>query len=185
MTTPIVCGVDRSEQSRAAVKLAAALADRLGLPLLLVHVATWPSVDPQIRRKTIALDRAMSDTRRQHERWLDALASELVTSRVQTRVEVGPVADWIVAIVEEYSASLLVVGCRRAGALRSLALGSVSADLTRRAPCPIVIVPAAAARTRGDPLGGERIVCGAGARKDMPVAGLAARLADALGLASR
>ena len=182
MTTPIVCGVDRSEHSRAAADLASALADRVGLPLLLVHVAPWPSVDPQTRRKPMGLESAMSDQRRHHERWLDDLASKLATSRVSTRVEVGPVVDWIVATAAQCSAALLVVGCRGIGSPRSHALGSVSADLTRRAPCPVIIVPATAARAQGDPLAGGRIVCGVGGRQDVAVARLAARLAEGLGL---
>ena len=39
MSTAIVCGVDGSSDSQAALKVAAGLADRLGTRLVLAHVA--------------------------------------------------------------------------------------------------------------------------------------------------
>ena len=53
-------------------------------------------------------------------------------------VESGHPADRLVALARELEASFLVVGNHGP---RSSLLGSVSADVSRRAPCPVVVVP--------------------------------------------
>jgi hypothetical protein len=50
----------------------------------------------------------------------------------------------LVELAAEHDASLLVVGCHGP---RSSLLGSVSADVSRRAPCPVVVVPPGADAT--------------------------------------
>jgi nucleotide-binding universal stress UspA family protein len=55
--------------------------------------------------------------------------------------ERGDPAERLVAVAEDKEAALIVVGSRRRGLLASLLLGSVSATVARRAPCPVVIVP--------------------------------------------
>jgi hypothetical protein len=55
-------------------------------------------------------------------------------------VEVGHPADRLVSVAEEENAALIVVGSTGP---RSSLLGSISADVSRRAPCPVVVAPGA------------------------------------------
>ena len=56
-------------------------------------------------------------------------------------------ADRLVELAEQRGASFLVVGNHGP---RSSALGSISADVSRRAPCPVIVVsPAAEAEAPG------------------------------------
>jgi nucleotide-binding universal stress UspA family protein len=55
-------------------------------------------------------------------------------------LEYGHPADRLVALAAERDAAFVVVGCHGA---RSSMLGSVSADVSRRASCPVVVVPPA------------------------------------------
>jgi hypothetical protein len=52
-----------------------------------------------------------------------------------------------VAVAEEEAASLVVVGSTGP---RSSLLGSISADVSRRAPCPVVVVPPGADLSLGN-----------------------------------
>jgi hypothetical protein len=52
-------------------------------------------------------------------------------------VDVGHPADRLVALAADEDAALIVVGSTGP---RSSLLGSVSADVSRRAPCPVVVV---------------------------------------------
>jgi nucleotide-binding universal stress UspA family protein len=62
-------------------------------------------------------------------------------------VETGHPTDCLVAVAREIDGAMIVVGST--GPLSSLP-GSISADLTRRAPCPVVVVPPGAeARVNG------------------------------------
>src|SRR5207244_5306490 len=53
-------------------------------------------------------------------------------------VDAGHPADRLVAVAADRDASLIVVGSRGP---RSSLLGSISAEVSRRAPCPVVVVP--------------------------------------------
>jgi hypothetical protein len=53
-------------------------------------------------------------------------------------VEVGHPVDCLVAAAAAADASMIVVGSHGP---RSSLLGSVSAEISRRAPCPVVVVP--------------------------------------------
>lgn len=60
------------------------------------------------------------------------------------QVERGDPADRLVAAAAAENASLIVVGSTGP---RSSLLGSISAEVSRRAPCPVVVVPPGAVTT--------------------------------------
>jgi hypothetical protein len=85
----------------------------------------------------------------------------VVGSGISCSVELhhGEPAATIARRAAELHAELLVVGRRRRGALDRLLFGSVSDEIMRRAPCPVVVVPATRAG-RGDPQHGARALAG-------------------------
>lgn len=117
MKGPVICGVDDSSVTTGAIDVARELAQRYELPLLYARVL-------------------------HHEQDGDA-AEQLVhdlaaPERAEMAIESGHPADRLVALARERQASFLVVGNRGP---RSSVLGSISADVSRRAPCPVVVVP--------------------------------------------
>ena len=125
---PVVCGVDGSEAARDAARVALCLADGLHAALTLVSVHTRHA--------------AGDDT-------ADALAAMAADAPVRDQVErlatIGDPADALARTATKRRAALLVVGSRGRGPVRAALLGSVSATVTRLAPCPVVIVPPATA----------------------------------------
>lgn len=125
MPGSIVCGVDGSESARGAARVARGLSSKLGLGLVFVRVVEdGPPAAP-----------------------VDATAGRLEhlgngTSEADRGagwiVERGHPADRLVAVAEEIDASLIVVGSHGP---RSSSLGSISLDVSKRAPCPVVVVP--------------------------------------------
>ena len=143
----IVCGVDGSEQARHAASAALRLAERLGAQLTLVHVTrtvvpvdSFPmSVDactyPRSR------DLAFSEA----EAAFDSLSAEFAAAGVEREVRLGEPAAVLARVSADIGAELIVVGSRGRGAWRAAVLGSVSGDVARLAPCPVMIVPERAA----------------------------------------
>jgi nucleotide-binding universal stress UspA family protein len=123
---PVICGVDEWDSksgSAAAVHLARELARRFQRPLLLVTVIA-ADADKTTREAAEALLRHTIET-----------SSDVDASWT---IEEGRPADRLVALANGREASFVVVGNH--GPHSSL-LGSVSADVSRRAPCPVVVVP--------------------------------------------
>jgi nucleotide-binding universal stress UspA family protein len=131
MTGSIVCGVDESESAKGAARVARELSARLRLRLVFVRVVEDSTADEKI---------AAIASRLHH---LADSATE-VDCGAHWLVDVGHPADRLVAVAEEENAALIVVGSTGP---RSSLLGSVSADVSRRAPCPVVVVAPGADRS--------------------------------------
>lgn len=125
MSGPIICGVDDSSSAKAAARVARALSALLGRRLLFVHVFERGSSEERIGAVAERLQRLTENLNE-----LDSGAGWLL--------EVGHPADRLAAVAGDEDASLIVVGSTGP---RSSLLGSVSADVSRRAPCPVVVVP--------------------------------------------
>ena len=124
MNGPVICGVDDSDVAAGAIDVARELARRYELPLLYAHV----------RRGNTNDDTAPG-------RIHDAAGA----GHANVTIERGHPADRLVALTHERGASFLVVGNHGP---RSSLLGSISADVARRAACPVVVVPPTATAGR-------------------------------------
>jgi nucleotide-binding universal stress UspA family protein len=113
---PVICGIEDGNGT-AVAGVARELAAHYELPLLYVHVLGSPG---DADGAAEALEEVAA-----------AGGGELV-------LEEGHPADRLVALADRRRASFLVVGNHGP---RSSLLGSVSADVSRRAPCPVIVVP--------------------------------------------
>jgi nucleotide-binding universal stress UspA family protein len=125
MTGSIICGVDDSESADGALRVAHALAVTLGRRLVLVRV-----VEPGSRLEEI--DAVAERFQRLTE------SAALADTEALWLVDNGHPVDRLVAAAVDEAASLIVLGSHGA---RSPLLGSISAEVSRRAPCPVVVVP--------------------------------------------
>lgn len=70
----------------------------------------------------------------------DDTASRLLRGRSATgRVVEGDPSDEIVTTARVWGASLIVLGARGLGAIKELLVGSVSLEVVRQAPCPVLV----------------------------------------------
>ena len=142
MATPaleIVCGVDASDHSVGAARLAARLAAALDAGLALAHVA-----DPTVRQISAATH--LPALRRREEQESCRLMEECAR-----RAHVTPsrflslsdrcVSSALAALADRTAAALLVVGARGSGRSGAVGLGSVARELPSVARRPVMIVP--------------------------------------------
>jgi nucleotide-binding universal stress UspA family protein len=142
----VVCGVDGSAQSAAAVAVAARLAGRLGARLVLAHVIDTrgvggvrtlgggDAVPPQLGLPTG--ERVLAA-----EALLAHMADVAGVEGAERRVVTGFAADRLADLADEEGAELIVVGSRGRGPLKAAFLGSVSSSLMGVARCPVIVVP--------------------------------------------
>ncbi|UQI44975.1 universal stress protein [Streptomyces sp. HU2014] len=144
----VVVGVDGSDGSLEALRRAAGEArrHRARLRPVLVHSSPegdytdlmWPP-DPEMARELD--DRARATLTDACERALGGLPGDLRCEPVVARGQVGPLL--VAAACRE--GDLLVVGGGSHGAVHRFVMGSVSRYCLRHAPCPVLVVPPAAA----------------------------------------
>jgi nucleotide-binding universal stress UspA family protein len=150
MDRSIVCGVDGSADSQAALAVAIDLSTRLRLRLIMANVVE-PSHAPYVGAASLggAMPRPLLPTTNHQEEAANALLVELSTTmgleEADRRVVVGYAAERLADLADEEGAEMIVVGSRGRGAFKAAFLGSVSSSVIGVARCPVLVVPPGAA----------------------------------------
>jgi nucleotide-binding universal stress UspA family protein len=150
MEGSIVCGVDGSADSQAALAVANDLAARLQLRLIMTNVVE-PSQVPYAGVASVGgtMPRPpISTTEQQQEagtRLLVELSATMGLDQADQRVVIGYPAERLADLADEERAQMIVVGSRGRGAFKAAFLGSVSTTLIGVARCPVLVVPPGAA----------------------------------------
>jgi nucleotide-binding universal stress UspA family protein len=153
MDRSIVCGVDGSPDSQAALAVAIDLATRLQRRLIMANVVE-PSHAPYVG--AVSLGRAVAHPLFLETDQQEAAANELLVELGATmgledadrRVVVGYAAERLADLADEERADMIVVGSRGRGAFKAAILGSVSTSLIGVARCPVLVVPPGATDRR-------------------------------------
>jgi nucleotide-binding universal stress UspA family protein len=145
----IIVPTDLSENSRRAVEFAAELAIDEKAALVVLHVANefaaWELYDDAFGYSAHwPLDRVLAEAALELSRYLEPqrkLLKDLPT--VTKRLVLGLVPDQIISVAEEEGADLIVLSPRhQRGLMRLLSIGTTE-KVTRRSPCPVLLVPPA------------------------------------------
>jgi nucleotide-binding universal stress UspA family protein len=145
MRGTIVCGVTDSEAGRGALALATELSERLGLRLVLVHVAD--GIAPLDVNGASSESVSPTDGK-EAERLVARLAAEHgVAGNAEWRSAVGDPAALLGRIAAEEAADLIVVGSRTRGRLRRGLESGLARQLETETPVPVLIAPPRTLRT--------------------------------------
>jgi universal stress protein A len=131
---------DFSENSRPAWELAKNYANAFGAQLLILHVVDFPGYVDWAER----LHEILEATERSADERLQMMKKEcadLVTD-VKTFWRTGVTPREIVALAEEESADLIVVGTHGRTGVKHLVMGSVARSVLKTAHRPMLIVEA-------------------------------------------
>lgn len=148
--TRILCPTDFSDVSQRAEAYAVALARHYEATLHLLHVdpplplmAPYGEVPVDIRLFEEQRERAAADLAAARDR---ARASGVPAD---TSLRGGHPAREILDIARNQAVDMVVIGTHGRGGVEHLLLGSVAEKVLRKAPCPVLVVPPAAAADKG------------------------------------
>jgi nucleotide-binding universal stress UspA family protein len=138
---PILCGVDGSDESLCAARVAVDLARRLDTPIQLVHVAERP----RLCGSPLSAGDYGARLVARHAAAIRMLlrAANIPERALDLRVELGGAPARLADIASREGAQLIVTGSSGRGARSGKLLGSVSSRLARTAAQPVVLVRAA------------------------------------------
>ena len=134
---PVLVGVDDSEESRAAIRLAVSAARRRGVPLIALHAWTTPWLDGEA-----ATTFKPDDLERSFEGLVERLVRPYVDRAPGLDLEIRVVNQRPASALVEASTgcSLVLVGSRGRDGFAGLLLGSTSRGLLRDAHCPVIVM---------------------------------------------
>jgi len=130
----LVC-VDGSKNSIKALKYALGLAEKLRAKVTLLNVQ-----DQKLYKASPKTAKEIGDK---------ILSKSLVEAgktkiKIDKRLEFGVPSDKIVEVAEQGNYDLIILGSRGLGTIRRFLLGSVSDDVSHKAKCSVLIIPAKA-----------------------------------------
>lgn len=123
-------GYDGTPESKVALDYACELAKELKAELRLISIT--PYIDPHLG--------AVVDV---PEEWTETLTegAKTVPSEIESERVLRQGRPATELALQGVELDMLVVGSRKRGPLRRTVLGSVSSELVRTAPCPVLVVP--------------------------------------------
>jgi nucleotide-binding universal stress UspA family protein len=139
----IVCAIDFSESSLAALRWALSLAEEADAHLWLLHTIEVP---PELRVSTIITDDEIDElnaaTRADALSRLRSLipAEAAAFCSVETATASGEAAHAILRFAADHDADLVVMGAQGHGAIDRLVFGSKTRDVIAGATCPVLTV---------------------------------------------
>jgi nucleotide-binding universal stress UspA family protein len=136
--TRLLCPVDFSESSSAALRFAFSLAEESNANLTILHVVDWPDEgllaqrfdEPEFRRRVEEEARSR----------LEALVPDDVREwcKPSTKIAYGKPYREVLQTAEGEGTDLIVIGVRGRNALDLMVFGSTTNHVVRRAPCPVL-----------------------------------------------
>jgi nucleotide-binding universal stress UspA family protein len=143
----VLCAVDFSEWSVAAVELASSLAQQSGAALELLHVVEWPWEEPPAPLFA-DLPREQAAALLEFRRYVTASATRRLESLVPaetrhrcamtTRICHGKPYVEILRVAADAAADLIVLGVHSRTLIDVAMFGSTTNHVVRRATCPVV-----------------------------------------------
>ena len=141
----LVCAVTDGAENDNAVAHAAEVSERLGLRLVLAHVADGIAALADHHDESITMEGA----RKAAERRLEELARDhAFAGSTERRVAVGDPATLLGQIATEEAADVIVVGARTRGWGRRGLETRLAQELEAETPVPVLIAPPRARRPR-------------------------------------
>jgi nucleotide-binding universal stress UspA family protein len=141
----LLCPVDFSDSSLAALQFAVSLEEQSGASLTVMHVLEWPWHEPpapSIEELPREQGHALAEFRRYVEesgrKRLESAVPQTTGSRISTRLLNGKPWEQILAVAAQEQADLIVVGVHGRSAVNLAFFGSTTNQLVRQATCPVL-----------------------------------------------
>ena len=147
MFTRILVAVANDGIVTQVVETAQALAGVLGAQVVLVHVADIgmaglaAATPMDVGSGMLAATEIIEAEQQTGQALLDRLAAQFPEGKVETVLYEGSPAATIVDAAKEWHADLIIAGTHGRSGIERFFLGSVTQDILRHAPCPVLALP--------------------------------------------
>jgi nucleotide-binding universal stress UspA family protein len=136
----LLCPVDFSESSLAALKFAFSLAQQGTADLTILHVFEWPEEGDPLIYRSFSVPEYLRELERDAHARLQALVPDSIreSCRPHVRFAHGKAYREILRIATAHAADLIVMGVHGRNPLDLMLFGSSTNQVVRRATCPVL-----------------------------------------------
>ena len=138
---PILALSSLRPDSVDACRFAATMAERLGRPWMLVHIAPVPEEFAPPYLPAVSLEGMRRDFRTEGEKGLADWTAAHGLRPDKSEVVQGRIVDSALACARVHSSPLIVAGSQRLSTLERTLVPSVGSELAAYAPIPVAVVP--------------------------------------------
>jgi len=138
----LLCPVDFSDPSLAALQFAFSLAQEGDAELTILHVFEWPAGDEPLTNRPMNVPEYRRELEHDFSEKLKALVPDSVLAwcRPATRITHGKAYREILGTATEDSSDLIIMGVHGRNALDVMLFGSTTNQVVRRATCPVLTI---------------------------------------------
>jgi nucleotide-binding universal stress UspA family protein len=141
-TKKIIVGTDFSDSSAVALYHAINLAERLKAQLHIVHITQASLTVPTDLGMNVPPELEEAKQARERLERMRAMISGGGNLEVELHLRVGQPVTEMLELIREVRPEMVVLGSHGRSAVMRMLLGSVSTELMRRSPVPVLVVPA-------------------------------------------
>jgi nucleotide-binding universal stress UspA family protein len=143
----LLCAIDFSEPSMAALKFAVSLAEEFDAKLTMLHVLEWPWEEPpspRLEDLPVEQGEALAEFRRYREKMALMRLETLVATAKRlsqppaTRLSSGKPYVQILDVANSEDSDVIVIGVHGRNPFDMMLFGSTTNQLVRRATCPVL-----------------------------------------------
>jgi nucleotide-binding universal stress UspA family protein len=153
---PVICAFEDKAIARHGLRASAWLAHALETPLVVAHVFDPMSIavppTREMLQRSVTVEELERSARERARRELEAAAHRISGPDVETELLEDHPVPGLLDVATRRGARLLVTGTAARVGLDWILSGSVTAELSTRAPCPVVAVSRAAALEEPGPV---------------------------------
>jgi nucleotide-binding universal stress UspA family protein len=133
--------VDFSDTARRAVDYGAALAQKNGSSILLLHITSL-HLSGMVQDDQMFITQDIEEIENEQlEKWRVEAESRFPGVRFETRTMTGFPVEWIKQCAEEEQVDLILMGTKGAQGVQEIVLGSHTATLINQTDCPVLAIP--------------------------------------------
>ena len=139
----ILVAVDLSDSTQTIVDKVESITEDHSAKLWIVHNAEPPSDVIEFKVDPIAAREALAEKFHKEHREIQAIADRLRRDGLEATALLvhGPTVETILQEAEDLDVDMIVVGSHGHGAMYQLLMGSVTKEILRKSPYPVLMVP--------------------------------------------
>jgi nucleotide-binding universal stress UspA family protein len=136
----LLCPMDFSDSSLAALEFAFSLAQQGDADVTILHVFEWPAEGEPLVNRSFSVPEYLQELEREAHARFHALVPDSVAEscRPHVRFAHGKPYREILGFATEYGADLIVMGVQGRNPLDRMLFGSTTNQVVRRATCPVL-----------------------------------------------